>query len=274
MEIKELFLRMNALAPERYQSSWDNCGVQIAGTLQDVSKVAVALEPTVKCMTECLEWGAEAVITHHPLYMQPKAPNGESVYMDILRLFIQRGAWLYAAHTSLDTAPNGPAYWLGEALKLKEKQLVETVLEEDGRPIGFGEVGALPEPLPWAECVKTLEEALFSRIPRGVWSMSGPRPDVVTKVAYCGGSGSSMMEQAFALGAEVFITGDMKYHPAVDASHGTGMVVDAGHFLLEEEMMRLLAGTLREELAGSAAEVRFFKGEEPFTFHVQGGCSE
>jgi dinuclear metal center YbgI/SA1388 family protein len=331
MKIKDILAFFRILAPEANQSSWDNCGIQVAGTIQETDKVAVALEPTPAMVEKCLEWGAGAVITHHPLYMKPKAPIGDGMYMDVLRRTIGTGAWLYAAHTSLDTRPQGPAFWLGKRLKLENTSFLEietgvtpieasfyaeravspqeadawanlkgvhsisqsrarevrVVCDEDGwnkvadaieftmgqRPVfylhslaaprnevGFGEVGTLPNPLDLEEFMTVLE----GFVDKDIWSMAGPQPEKISTVAYCGGSGSTLIRNAAQAGADVFITGDMKYHPAVETPI---CVIDVGHFSLEEEMMRLFAEELDNGLDG--VEVKFFKGDDPFRFHVK-----
>lgn len=125
--------------------------------------------------------------------------------------------------------------------------------------VGFGEVGTLPEPMAWDDFA-----AMLARVTgREAFTVSGPQPETVTTVAYCGGSGSSLIGNAVRAGADVLVTGDMKYHPAVETPV---CVADVGHFSLEEEMMRRFAAELDEVLHG--VEVKFFKGEDPFRFHV------
>lgn len=332
MKIKDIFSKVAKVAPEEFQSSWDNSGIQVAGEAQECGKLAVCLEPTPAMMRACLDWGAQAVITHHPLYMKPKAPLA-GAYMEVLRLMIKSGAWLYAAHTSLDVSPSGPAFWLGTRLGLTNTRILEPAvlqkpvevsfyceqpisrdqaeiwanhdgvhtvaqsaagevrmvvdrehwanvkagiefstgqspeyyvrsLEAPVEKIGFGQVGTLPEPLLLQDFLVELE----SLISRDVFTVCGPVPESISTVAYCGGSGSSMADAALAAGADVLVTGDMKYHPAVE----TGVcVVDVGHFSLEEEMMRLFAAILAEEFKPHGVEVEFFRGEEPFAFHVR-----
>jgi len=325
MKIQDILATIRRLAPEANQSSWDNSGVQVAGTAVETGKVAVCLEPTPEMIDRCLSWGAGVVLTHHPLYMKPKPLAREGMFLDAVRLVVGSGAWLYAAHTSLDTRPGGPAFWLGRELGLTGTRLLEVehgrapveasffcerpvgrdtadiwannahihsvsqsnagevriVCDEDGWPevarcvefslgfrpvfylrgltapvseIGFGEVGELPEPMGF--------EAFAARLAgltglKG-FAAAGPRPGTVSTVAYCGGSGASMADAAADAGADVLVTGDMKYHPAVEART---CVVDVGHFALEEEMMRRFA----DELSGVlAAEVAFFAGKDPF----------
>ncbi|WP_018124426.1 Nif3-like dinuclear metal center hexameric protein [Desulfovibrio oxyclinae] len=331
MEIQAVLKNVRWLAPEELQSGWDNSGVQVSGVADKADKVAVTLEPTPEAVTRCLEWGASLVVTHHPLYMKPKAPTG-GAYLDVLRALIRADAWLYAAHTSLDSAPEGPAFWLGDDLDLQNRRVLEPgtvttpievsfyaptplgredgerwadrdgvhsvsqsaagevrlIVERDAWPFvaeaiafgqgerpefyvrelveprtvaGLGEMGELPEELAFDDFLQRLHGLTGRRyLPH-----CGPRPEMVRTVAYCGGSGSSLAHRA--AGADVFITGDMKYHPAVDAgTEGSVCIIDAGHFSIEEEMMRRFAAELGAALEG--VEVRFFPGDDPFRWSV------
>jgi dinuclear metal center YbgI/SA1388 family protein len=330
MKTLDIMAFFGVLAPEENQSAWDNCGVQISGVIEATDKVAVCLEPTPAMVEKCLNWGAGAILTHHPLYMKPKGLGQDSAYLNVVRQIMTSGAWLYAAHTSLDTRPDGPAFWLGKALGLSETRLLEVehgrapieasfyaeeaieretadvwanhegihsvsqsrageiriVCDESAwsevasgiefslgkRPlfylrsltapkteVGFGEVGDLPKPMAWDE----FAAKLGGLIDREVFTVCGPRPDSIKRVAYCGGSGSSLIGKAARAGADVLITGDMKYHPAVETPI---CVADVGHFSLEEEMMRLFAEELGEKLDG--VEVNFFEGDDPMRFVV------
>lgn len=331
MKTNDILAFLRFLAPEENQSSWDNCGVQVSGITEETSKVAVALEPTPEILKKCFSWGAGIVVTHHPLYLKPKAPSSEGMYMDVLRQTISAGAWLYSAHTSLDTRPGGPAFWLGKSLKLENTKFLEIetgyapievsfyteepitreagdiwanhtgvhsvaqgrtgevriVCDEDAWPavsnaiefsmtkrplfyvrpltaprreVGFGEIGTLPTPLSWDEFTSRMEDL----IDRDAWVIAGPQPKTVSTVAYCGGSGSTLIGNATRAGADIFITGDMKYHPAVETPI---CVMDVGHFSLEEEMMRIFADELSEGLKD--VEVKFFNGDDPFRFHIR-----
>ncbi len=343
MNADKALSRIRALAPEAYAADWDNSRVQIRGERAEVKKLAVALDPAPAQMRDCLDWGADLVLTHHPLYFKPQAPTAPGQYLDVLRQFVAAGSWLYAAHTSLDCRPDGPAFWLGRELGLKDCASLERsqsfparevffqaparFTEREARPlvdapgvhalsqsaagevrvvadehawpniyeelkgvfsgkdfecyvrrlespeisVGYGQVGELPKPLDFEAFAKTLERALFAKQkpcaggPAGVaWAECGPRPKEIRRVAYTTGSGASLIPAAFAAGADVFICGDVKHHAAMETP---GLVLDVGHFILEEEMMRLFAQELQSDL-GREAEVRFFAGRSPFSFRV------
>ena len=89
--------------------------------------------------------------------------------------------------------------------------------------------------------------------------VSGPCPESIRRVAYCTGSGSSLLEEARAAGADIFITGDVKYHTALDTQL---CLFDVGHHSLEEEMMRRAAIHLQH--ACPMLEVVFVPSASPF----------
>lgn len=126
--------------------------------------------------------------------------------------------------------------------------------DTSSRALGFGTVGTLPKPVSFG----IFAEQLASVVDRDYWVISGPTPETVTKVAYCTGSGSDFAPKAFAMGADVFITGDVKYHAALDT---TGCILDVGHFSLEEEMMRQFALQLASEL--DDIEIFFLPAQDP-----------
>jgi putative NIF3 family GTP cyclohydrolase 1 type 2 len=176
-----------------------------------------------------------------------------------VRLLMRSGAWLYSAHTSLDARPDGPAGWLPRALGLTGCAVLEPTDATDPA-VGIGLVGDLPAPVPANEFLA----ALGQHVERRDWALSGPEPETVSRVAVCPGSGGSLFEAVSLAGADVYVTGDIKYHQGLDASC---MVVDVGHFTLEETMTRLLAEHLARELSGDV-EVRFLEGRDPFRPHA------
>lgn len=137
MNANSVLSRIRALAPEAFAADWDNSRVQIRGERDEIKKLAVALDPTPALMRDCLAWGADLVLTHHPLYFKPQAPTTPGQHLDVLRLFLSAGAWLYAAHTSLDCRPEGPAFWLGRALGLENCASIEPCRTFPAREVFF-----------------------------------------------------------------------------------------------------------------------------------------
>jgi dinuclear metal center YbgI/SA1388 family protein len=111
--------------------------------------------------------------------------------------------------------------------------------------IGLGRIGRLPQPLPLEEFVGQVHSALGCRSLRWV----GEAERSVTKVAVCGGSGASLLAEALRQGADVLVTGDVKYHDAKNAQELQIGLIDAGHFATEHLMVEQLVATLKQAVA-------------------------
>jgi dinuclear metal center YbgI/SA1388 family protein len=108
--------------------------------------------------------------------------------------------------------------------------------------IGSGLVGELPQAMPEAAFLKHLKQAFDLPLIRHTALRGKP----VKKVALCGGAGSFLVSKALGVGADVYITGDMKYHEFFDAN-GRLIIADIGHFESEQFTIDLLAGVLQEK---------------------------
>ena len=259
MRIHELITHIEALAPLAGAAPWDHSGVQVAGTVQDVRRLAVTIDPTPEAVSRALDQGAQCVLTHHPLGLEPRHLDTPGPFLDVVRLVLSAGAWLYAAHTSLDARPAGPAGWLPRALGLTGTSVLEPTDPADPE-VGIGLAGALPAPLSWPDFLAELGR----HVARPDWSLSGPEPATVSRVAVCPGSGGSLFGAVAEARADVYVTGDVRYHQGLETPCA---VVDVGHFTLEETMTRLMAEDLSRSLAGDV-EVRFLEGRDPFRTHA------
>ncbi|MBJ6726655.1 Nif3-like dinuclear metal center hexameric protein [Geomesophilobacter sediminis] len=134
-----------------------------------------------------------------------------------------------------------------------------------GESRGLGRIGKLPEPMSAQAYALSVKERLGAE---GVRLVGDPeRP--VQKIALCSGSGASLLHDAARKGADLLVTGDLKYHEARDAEALGVAVVDAGHFATERIMIDGLAEALRKALEARRfeAEIITCQGErEPFRF--------
>lgn len=332
MNIRDIFALIERAAPPHMAASWDRCGVQAASKTAEASRLAVALDPTPQSLAQAAGWGAQVALTHHPLGKTPRLPDKLDAHHEALTILLTKGIWLYAAHTSLDCAPGGPAAWLADELALENRRIVDPQgvtprimgiykevatdgfdalvfpdeldvdrlhfdrdalrhspkafscpepewpvmrqvladcpdvsamagavrLMEPAEPFGYGLVGDLPAPLEW----EAFLARLWRVIPRSFLTFVGEAPAVVRRVGYCTGSGASCAAKAYALGADVFITGDVTHHAALDIAP-LGLCIDAGHRVLEEEMMRRFALLLARQTASFGLEVKFFDSPDP-----------
>jgi dinuclear metal center YbgI/SA1388 family protein len=128
---------------------------------------------------------------------------------------------------------------------------------------GLGRIGRLAEPLALAALAERIKGALGCQTVRLV----GRPEQIVAKVAVCGGSGAGLIQEARRRGAEVLVTGDVKYHEARQAEDLGLALIDAGHFATEQLAAAELATRLGEEATarGWRLDVLVHAGEhDPF----------
>jgi len=117
-------------------------------------------------------------------------------------------------------------------------------LANEGPAQGIGRQGVLPHAVNLKDFALQVKENL------GVASVKlvGDDQRKVKRVAVCGGAGSDIMAAARSVGAEVLVTGDLKYHEAQAALAMDLAVIDAGHFATERLIVPVLVTYLQEQL--------------------------
>jgi len=128
---------------------------------------------------------------------------------------------------------------------------------------GLGRIGLLREEMSLGDFALAVKERLGLS---GVRLVGDPGRSI-RKVALCGGSGASLLRDAWRQGADLLVTGDIKYHEAREAETLGVALLDAGHFATEIPMVPGVAAMLRNELGSRRfkADVVEFEGErDPF----------
>jgi len=258
VNVDEIVSIIEEVADPRFAASWDLSGLHVRGEKKDIKKIGVALDPTTDTILKAIDQGCEFILTHHPTTLKPALPNKDNNYTKVLRLLFKAGAWLYCAHTSLDVNVNGPVSWLADVFGLENKKPIEPISEHDPLSKGFGIIGILKNKISFSQFLKLL----CSTLNKKSFLTIGEQPEFVEKIAYCPGSGMSLAHKAFSLGAQVFISGDIKYHLAQEIE-SLGYSIDVGHFILEELMMKNWAEMLNKKLQSYGVKVYFIEGKEP-----------
>ena len=118
---------------------------------------------------------------------------------------------------------------------------------EGGRTLGFA--GNLPCPMSREEFSGWVEEALGQR-PGFVRYLPDAGPEIIRRVAVCGGAGTDCLKDAKPLGCEAYITGDVRHHQYLEAAQMGLLLMDAGHFATENVAMPRLREQLAKALPG------------------------
>jgi dinuclear metal center YbgI/SA1388 family protein len=274
LTVNDLLAILEGIAPFGLAEQWDNVGLMVGNPDQQVTGIMVALDPTEEVLEEAQESGANAIVTHHPLIFHPL----KAIYTDQpLGRFLQKALAsdisVVGCHTNLDQAASGVNDALASNLNLletsplisgKDAQNSEGSSGDTG--VGFGRLGRLAEPLSGEAFVKKLCDSLNLPVVR----ITGNLPQEISMVAVCGGSGSELAEQAFAKGAQVYITGEVKHSTARWAEATGFCIVDGGHFATENPVVETLAQNMQKKLTEREINISVFtsaKQKNPFVYH-------
>ena len=155
MQVKDVVKVIEDFAPLAIQEKWDNSGLCIGSPDAPVTSVLVGLDCTPELVDEAVSYGADMIVTHHPLIfsglrrISPDDPVGAAVIKAV-----SAGISVYAAHTTADKVIAGVSGAMAARLGLENV----SVLDADGDGTGLGVIGTLPEPLPAEEAVSLVKE--------------------------------------------------------------------------------------------------------------------
>lgn len=210
MEIKKITDLIEKFAPLELQEDWDNSGFQIDLGSRDIKKVLLCLSVTQSILDQAIKNNCDMIISHHPLFTTP--------------LDFNKNIPIYSAHTNLDKTDGGTTDTLINALGFTKAYKVGDFLR----------VVELENEILLEEFVKTTKEKLKLSNIRVVNNLGIKKAN---KIAFCAGSGADFLGEAEKIGAQIFVTGDLKYHTALDSNV---IIIDVGHFESEYPILKIL----------------------------------
>lgn len=239
--VNDIMQYIETIAPPYMQENWDNVGLLCGSKSAPVTKILVALDPFEHVCREAAEWGAELIVTHHPIIFQAlKSITDDTSIGRGIRTLIRHDISAINAHTNLDQAPGGVNDVLAQTLGLENIQVIDACgVDEEGRQWGLLRCGEVSErALP--DFLAEVKEKLHCD---GLRYVSGGR--LVHKVAVGGGACAGELRAAVRAGCDTFVTSDVKYNQFWDAKELDVNLVDAGHFHTENPAVAVLAEKLR-----------------------------
>jgi dinuclear metal center YbgI/SA1388 family protein len=253
----QLMLAVEELWPESLAEAWDEVGLVAGHPSAEVTRVMFAVDPTLEVIDEAIEWGAELLITHHPLLLKgvtsvaANTPKGRAVHR-----LIESGTALLTVHTNGDSAVGGVSDVLADALGLENVSPLTPAA--DGLPEeGIGRVGDLNESITLGDFAARVFGILPS-VAGGV-RVSGDKDGLVQRVAVCGGAGDSLFDEVRASNADLYVTADLRHHPASEAReaavNGRPYLIDVSHFASEWLWLPAAAEALGNVLADQGLDV-------------------
>ena len=218
--LKQVVDVLETLYPLRYAESWDHPGLIVGDLSAPVRRIEFAADPTMEVVRQAVERGTDLLVCHHPLlFRSVHEVSGLGVHGDIVRRLSQAGCALWVGHTNADAAYRGTGMAAADLFGLVDQQpLVPIDDPTAAHPVGLGRVGSahrLPEPMTLETFARRVADVL-PHTELGV-QVCGPLDATVRTVAVLPGSGDSLFDEVRAAGVDVYVTSDLRHHPATDA---------------------------------------------------------
>lgn len=223
MDKYSIVKKIEDFAPPELAESWDCSGWAVNVKSKDeVFKVMVCLTVTDDIVNQARTQNCDMIISHHPLFFVP---------------LNWRDINIYSAHTNLDKTGGGTTDTLISTLGLK--------------------ITDASDFLRYSDTNISIEEflKLLSKVSPNLRYVNNKNISYIKRIAFCAGSGSEFIQEAYENGAYALVTGDLKFHTALESPIA---VFDIGHFESEILILDVIKNLL------SCVEIIFAKEKSPF----------
>ena len=222
MKLREIAEIIEKEFPLSSAFDWDNCGILMGGGEWEITRVLITLDVNNAVLKEAVKAGADLILSHHPiLFDGTKRITSETPEGRLVIGLLENKIAVYAAHTNCDVGKNGINARLSSLFGLCNSEPLEDS--------GLGRIGDLKEPMNFAEFADFTKKTLKTPFVR----VCGGKTAAVSRVAVAGGSCAEIIPEAVRKGADVIVTGDMKYHDMINYSEQGISIIDAGHYPTE-----------------------------------------
>jgi len=239
MKVLEIYEFLNELSPFELQEKWDNSGLLIGDFDREISQIALSIDVD-EALIDSLENGT-LLITHHPIIFGGLKQLEFSKYpANLIQKMIQKNISNIAMHTNFDQT------------HLNEYVATEILGYEISQKDGF--VAYLDVNEEFNTFAAKVSAAFGLKVARCVQCS-----EYVKKVALTTGSGCSLMK---SIEADCFLTGDVKYHDAMEAKSINLSLIDIGHY----ESEHFFGEILEKHLKNLGLKVIIASSENPFTY--------
>jgi dinuclear metal center YbgI/SA1388 family protein len=260
---------VESLWPRSGAEAWDAPGLLAGDPSAEVSSILLAVDAVIDTVDEAVAGEFGLLVTHHPLLLRGVTSIAEDRYKGaVLARLIRANCALIAAHTNADVVETGTSAVF--AAKLGLDRAVPIVPSPTNPSRGIGRVGQLPEPTTLGRLARLLGE-LLPPTASGI-RVSGDFDAPVSTVALCGGAGDSLLNEPLVLGADVYITSDLRHHPASESREnarvaGGPALIDVSHWASEWLWLETAAQELRDALPDVSVAVSELR-TDPWDFAV------
>lgn len=212
-------------------------GLQVANS-GEVTRICCGVDASMEFLEAAHAKGADFCFVHHGISWGDSLARLTGLEYRIVSFLIQHDMALYAAHLPLDAHPTlGNNAGLAAALGLTE---IAGAFDYHGNVIGVR--GVLPEPLPF----ETLCGKVRTLTPGGTFHALPFGKPIVSSVGIVSGGAAGDVRQAFAMGLDCYISGELNLVARNFAKDAGIDMIAAGHYATETFGPRAVAGWLSE----------------------------
>lgn len=243
MNVGEILSYINEIAPWKYAEKGDNVGLMVGSRITKVEKILLCMDVTTKVIDEALDKGANLIASHHPfIYSKLNNIDIDTMKGNQVSKLIKNDICVISAHTNLDVAVGGVNDTLAEAIGLTNCGILKSYIPEGfDCNMGMGKVGELTARLCFEEFISIVKKNLDIEKLR----LIGAQPKTVKKVAVFCGSFDVDLDIIKEQEVDLLITGDMKYHTALDAREMGLCILDVGHYASEHLILKKLSELIK-----------------------------
>mgnify|MGYP002635784526 CR=1 FL=1 len=244
--VSDVIAFLENFAPPALAEDWDNVGLLVGREAAEVRQIMTCLTLTPDVAAEAVQQGVQMVVSHHPVLFRAakKITDATSEGRMLLHL-IENGVAVYSPHTSFDSAELGINQQLAESFGLSEIQPIRPSENVEG--LGSGRVGRLAHSVPLTEFLGTVRSAVGSEYVEFSGSSDAP----VLQVAVACGAAAEFLTDGIRLGCDTFVTGEARFHSALEArAEGINLIL-LGHYSSERPAVEQLAKTLAVEFTNA-----------------------
>lgn len=248
--LAEVIAKLEKIAPLENQAEWDNSGLLFAGDGREIKRVMATLDLTPDAAAEAIDRGADLIVEHHPsIFSSVKTLCGDDPNISAFAKVAAQGIAVYAMHTSFDFAEGGLNDDVIAKFGLRDIHAINGV---PANP----RMGILKNPVTLEKLAEICGELFGDPFVRFI----GDGEKVIEKIAVVNGGGASseFLRLAKEAGADVFITGDVKYHLARWTRDANYAMIIVGHYESEKGFAELVCKKAAEEIK----DATFFVSEK------------
>jgi GTP cyclohydrolase I len=251
LKLQEIYNVLNEISPFELQEKWDNSGLLVGSFEDEIEKIYISMDLDLE-----LAKGMEPnslVITHHPLIFSGiKRVNFDTYSTKILKELIKKDISLISMHTNIDKTH-------------LNKYVVEKILGfEIKNSLEF--ISTCEVNMSFNELIKHVSKKLNLKTLKAVNCKN-----FIKDIAVVTGSAMSLIDE---IKADCFLTGDIKYHDAMEAKARGLSLIDIRHYESERYFNTLLEGLLSEYLKKNKLKAIITASQNPFEFFIEGETVE